>query len=49
MLYLIRKIRDDGDVPMLHVVRGNEGALALYQALGFRTRAEPTLQILQRR
>jgi predicted GNAT family acetyltransferase len=49
MLHLLRKIHDDGEVPMLHVVSGNEGALALYGALGFQTRAEPTLQILQRR
>ena len=37
------------DVPILHVVRGNNGAISLYEALGFRKRVELTLQVLQRR
>jgi predicted GNAT family acetyltransferase len=49
MLYLMRKIQDDGDVPILHVVSGNNGAISLYEALGFRKRVELTLQVLQRR
>ena len=49
MLHLMGQIQDDGDIPILHVVGGNDGALALYEALGFKKRAELTLQILQRR
>jgi predicted GNAT family acetyltransferase len=48
-LRLIEAIQGDGEVPMLHVVSGNAGALALYEALGFRKRVDLTLSILQRR
>ncbi len=46
--YLIGKIQGEGDVPILHVVQGNDGAQALYESLGFRVRAELMLSVLKR-
>jgi ribosomal protein S18 acetylase RimI-like enzyme len=49
MLQLMHEIQAEGEVPMLHVVSGNDGALALYEALGFKRRSELALHVLQLR
>jgi ribosomal protein S18 acetylase RimI-like enzyme len=49
VIQLTRKIRDEGDSPILHVVSGNTGAISLYESLGFERRAEFPLYILRRR
>lgn len=48
VLHLIKKIRSEGDIPILHVFRGNAGAIGLYESLGFERRAELSLYILRR-
>jgi ribosomal protein S18 acetylase RimI-like enzyme len=44
---LMRRIRARGETPILHVFDGNPGAIALYQRLGFVTRAKFNLNIVQ--
>ena len=48
MLALMHEIQRDGDAPMLHVFSDNQSAITLYEALGFRRRAELTLSVLER-
>lgn len=48
MLALMDEIQRDGDAPMLHVFSDNQGAITLYEALGFRRRATLTLSVLER-
>jgi ribosomal protein S18 acetylase RimI-like enzyme len=38
MLEVMRRIRDRGETPFLHVRGDNDRAIALYESLGFRTR-----------
>lgn len=40
---LSASIRERGDVPFLHVVAANRGAIRLYEALGFATRTDTTV------
>ena len=48
MLALMDEIQHDGDTPMLHVFSDNQGAITLYETLGFRRRATVTLSVLER-
>jgi ribosomal protein S18 acetylase RimI-like enzyme len=48
ILQLIHKIQSEGDIPFLHVVPENKGAIALYEALGFKQRIEIPLYALKR-
>jgi len=48
MLALMDEIQRDGDAPMLHVFSDNQGAITLYETLGFRRRATVTLSVLER-
>ncbi|MEO6389141.1 MAG: GNAT family N-acetyltransferase [Croceibacterium sp.] len=43
---VVRGLAERGDVPFLHCYAANAGAIALYQALGFRIRARMTFTIL---
>lgn len=43
-----RRILDEGDTPFLHVMASNDGAIRLYEALGFRTRRIVRYTILSR-
>ncbi|MGW7646287.1 GNAT family N-acetyltransferase [Streptomyces bobili] len=40
---LSARIREGGDLPFLHVVAANRGAIRLYEALGFATRTDTTV------
>lgn len=44
---LVGRIRDAGDVPILHVVSTNVGAIRIYEALGFTTRREAAVTVLR--
>jgi predicted GNAT family acetyltransferase len=48
MRIVAQTILDRGETPFLHVYAHNSGAIALYETLGFRFRAAPTLTILTR-
>lgn len=41
-------VRDGGDLPYLHVLTANTTAIRLYQRLGFHTRVENEVVIVQR-
>jgi len=43
---VVRGFLERGDTPFLHCYAANAGAIALYEALGFRTRARMTFTIL---
>jgi GNAT superfamily N-acetyltransferase len=43
---VVRGFLERGDTPFLHCYAANVGAIALYEALGFRTRARMTFTIL---
>ncbi|KRA83156.1 GNAT family N-acetyltransferase [Altererythrobacter sp. Root672] len=43
---VVRGFLDRGDTPFLHCYAANAGAIGLYEALGFRTRAQLTFTIL---
>lgn len=47
MRVVIDRIVADGDAAFLHVYPDNAGAIALYEALGFRLRAEMTFTVLR--
>jgi predicted GNAT family acetyltransferase len=47
MRVLIDRIVAEGDAAFLHVYPDNSGAIALYEALGFRLRAEMTFTVLR--
>jgi ribosomal protein S18 acetylase RimI-like enzyme len=47
MRVLIARIVAEGDAAFLHVYPDNEGAIALYEALGFRLRAEMSFTVLK--
>lgn len=49
MRRLMYEIQAAGEVPFLHVVSENTGAQDLYEALGFKRRAEFPLYVLERR
>ncbi|QGZ65434.1 GNAT family N-acetyltransferase [Paraburkholderia acidisoli] len=46
MKLLIATIRERGEVPFLHVLTSNQGAIALYRTLGFVERAELHLTVI---
>lgn len=46
MLHVAGKIQERGETPFLHSFADNTGAIALYQALGFRFRCEQVLTVL---
>ena len=46
MLHVAGKILDRGETPFLHSFADNKGAIALYEALGFRFRCEQVLTVL---
>jgi predicted GNAT family acetyltransferase len=46
MLHVAHKIAARGETPFLHSYADNTGAIALYQALGFRFRCEQVLTVL---
>jgi ribosomal protein S18 acetylase RimI-like enzyme len=48
ILQLMHKIQSEGDVPFLHVVSENTGAIALYEKLGFKQSRELPLFVLKR-
>ena len=43
---VVRGFLERGDTPFLHCYSANVGAIALYESLGFRTRAHMTFTIL---
>jgi ribosomal protein S18 acetylase RimI-like enzyme len=45
---LMYKIQSEGDIPFLHVVPENTGAIALYESLGFKQRIQMPLYVLGR-
>jgi ribosomal protein S18 acetylase RimI-like enzyme len=47
MLVLIEKLRRQGEIPFLHVRAQNARAIALYERLGFRTRFQFHLAVVQ--
>lgn len=49
VLQLIHQIQATDEIPILHVFNENYSAQALYEALGFRARAEITLLTLKRK
>jgi predicted GNAT family acetyltransferase len=46
MLHVAHKIAARGETPFLHSYDHNTGAIALYEALGFRFRCEQVLTVL---
>jgi ribosomal protein S18 acetylase RimI-like enzyme len=44
---LVGRVRDDGDVAMLHVVSTNVNAIRVYDQLGFTTRHEKDVTVLR--
>ncbi len=48
MRELIRRILSKGETPFLHVRRDNEGAIRLYQKLGFAIRCEMTAYVIRK-
>lgn len=48
VLALVRRLAAEGKRPFLHVVAANEGAVRVYQRLGFAVRNTVTLQIVKR-
>lgn len=48
IVQLIHEIQSEGDVPFLHVFNENTGAIALYERLGFKRRADLALFVLKR-
>ncbi len=48
MAEIMRRIRDRGETPFLHVRRDNSRAVELYERLGFRTRIAPHLAVLRK-
>ncbi len=48
ILQLMSEIQSAGEVPFLHVSPDNSGAYTLYEALGFKQRAELALSLLKR-
>jgi ribosomal protein S18 acetylase RimI-like enzyme len=48
MLEIMRRIRDRGETPMLHVRADNTRAIALYERLEFRIRKEGHFAVLRR-
>ncbi len=46
--WLVRKLREEGATPFLHVFTDNVSAIALYQRLGFRARKTLRLTVLSR-
>ena len=48
MRIVARRILERGETPFLHAYEANTGAIALYEALGFRLRRIVTLTILKR-
>ena len=48
MVEIMRRIRERGEIPMLHVRQDNLRAIALYERLGFRTRVGLHFAVLRR-
>lgn len=48
MRIVARRILDEDETPFLHVYAANKGAIALYETLGFRLRAEMQMLVLAR-
>jgi ribosomal protein S18 acetylase RimI-like enzyme len=48
MSVLVEKMRNQGETPFLHVRAGNTRAIALYERLGFRTRFQFHLAVVQK-
>ena len=48
MMEVMRRIRERGDTPFLHVRQDNSRAIALYERLGFRTRILRHFAVLRR-
>ena len=46
--WLVRKLREEGAAPFLHVFTDNVSAIALYQRLGFKARKTLRLTVLSR-
>jgi len=46
MLHVAGKMVQRGETPFLHSYADNKGAIALYEALGFRFRCEQVLTVL---
>lgn len=46
MLHVAGRIQDRGETPFLHSFASNAGAIAIYEALGFRFRCEQILTVL---
>jgi predicted GNAT family acetyltransferase len=44
---VVRGILDRGDVPILHVAEGNDGARRIYERLGFRFRTPVRFLVLR--
>lgn len=47
MAVVARRIAERGETPFLHAYADNRGAIALYEALGFRVRCEVDVTVLQ--
>ena len=48
MTEVMRRIRDRGETPFLHVRKDNERAIELYQRLGFSRRSLSHLAVLRK-
>ena len=48
MLKLIRREMQRGEIPVLHVMSGNEGARALYRRMGFQEHRESVVRVVSR-
>lgn len=48
MKIMMNLIADRGDIPILHVLDGNNGAIALYERLGFATRTVFQMTVMKR-
>jgi ribosomal protein S18 acetylase RimI-like enzyme len=45
---MMRRIRERGDTPFLHVAQGNDTAIRVYERLGFRIRADVVVGVVRR-